>query len=107
MALQQAVEADPELEQRFDELVEQWVRVRRGASVRVHEHPAYGEILAMGPAVIPLILRHWRDHGWHWQRLLRELTGEDPVPAGEHDRWWTRELWLKWGEGHRVAGGLG
>lgn len=107
MVLQQAVEVDPELERRFDELVEQWIRARRGASVRIHEHPAYDEILAMGPPAIPLILQHLRDHGWHWQRLLRELTGENPVPEGEFDRQRTRELWREWGEGSRTDGGLG
>ena len=94
----QAAKADPELEQRFDELAAQWMRERGGASVRVHDHPAYAEILAMGEPAIPLILRHLRDRGWHWYRLLRELSGENPVPPGESDRRRVVELWLEWGE---------
>ena len=91
-------EIDSDLEGRFNELVEQWVRERGGASIRVHDHPAYAEILAMGEAAIPLILRHLRDQGWHWYRHLRELSGEDPVPAEEFDRGRIRDLWLEWGE---------
>ena len=101
------VEIAPDLERRFNELVERWVRERGGASIRVHDHPAYAEILAMGEAAIPLILRHLRDHGWHWYRHLRELSGEDPVPAGEFDRGRKRELWLEWGEERGVGGGSG
>ncbi len=93
-------ETDPALARRFDQLAEQWIRERGGASIGVHDHPAYAEILAMGEAAIPLILRHLRERGWHWYRHLRELTGEDPVPAGEFDRRRIRELWLEWGEEH-------
>ena len=106
-ATQVGVEIDPDLDGRFNELVERWVRERGGASIRVHDHPAYAEILAMGEAAIPLILRHLRDYGWHWYRHLRELSGEDPVPAGEFDRGRMRELWLKWGEERGAGDGSG
>lgn len=94
----QAAKVDPELEQRFDELAAAWIRERGGASIRVHDHPAYAEILAMGEPAIPLILRHLRDGAWHWHSLLSELSGENPVPLGEFDREHIREFWLKWGE---------
>ena len=93
-----AIEEDAKLAQRFDELAEQWIRERAGASIRVHDHPACAEILAMGQPAIPLILRHLQDRGWHWYRLLRELSGENPVPEGEFNRQRIRELWLQWGE---------
>ena len=101
------VEIAPDLEGRFNELVEQWVRERGGASIRVHDHPAYAEILAMGETAIPLILRHLRDYGWHWYRHLREMSGEDPVPEGEFDRGRKHELWLEWGEERGIGSGSG
>ena len=45
--------------------------------------PAYTEIVQMGWAAVPLILRELSEAPDYWFAALREITGENPVP-GEH-----------------------
>ncbi len=62
-------------------------------------HPAFQEIVAMGPAVIPLLLHELENRTGHWHRALRRITGADPVaPAdrGNYDK--AVEAWLRWGK---------
>ena len=95
-----APEVDPELERRFLGLVERWREETRGdgVGVRTLKHPSYLEILEMGTAVVPLILRDLAAGGGFWIGALTELTGEDPVPAAERGRSAEmREAWLAWG----------
>ena len=103
MVLQQAVEVDPELERRFDELVNQWIRETGGDSsgLKVLAHPAYHEILGMGQAAVPLIFRHLDESGgYHWYAALKQLTGADPVPDDARGRRRAREIWLAWARDH-------
>ena len=102
MVLQQAIEVDPELERRFDELVARWINETGGDSsgLKVFAHPAYHEILGMGQAVLPLIFRHLEGGGYHWYGALAKLTGADPVPDDMHDRAQVQDLWLAWGREH-------
>lgn len=95
-----APEVDPEIERRFLELLERWRNETRGDGVgaRTLKHPSYLEILEMGPAVVPLILRDLAAGGGFWIGALMMLTGEDPVPAAERGRSAKmREAWLAWG----------
>src|SRR5258706_12757967 len=61
-------------------------------------HPAYQQIIGMGPAALPLLLRELEraQEGWFW--ALKAITGEDPVPSkhrGKHSEM-VRD-WLQWG----------
>jgi hypothetical protein len=61
-------------------------------------HPAFREIVGMGAAVIPLLLRELEHRTGHWHRALRLITGADPVPPadrGNLDK--AVEAWLRWG----------
>src|ERR1700693_5276062 len=71
-----------EQEQRFLELVATWKRERgpHSASSRLAEHPAYQQIISMGPDVVPLLLRELEREPDHWFRALHALTGANPVP---------------------------
>lgn len=51
-------------------------------------HPAYQAIIALGPPVVPLLLRDLEREPAHWFEALHAITGEDPVP---------REAWGKTG----------
>ena len=87
-------------EQRFLDLVATWKRERgpHSSSARLAEHPAYQEIIGMGPEVIPLLLRELERAPDHWFRALVALTRADPVP--EKSRGKIREMaeaWLCWG----------
>lgn len=89
------------LELRFAELAATWKRERgpHSSSARLAEHPAYQQIIALGPAVIPLLLRELERAPDHWFRAFHALTGANPVPAASQGR--LREMaqaWLAWGQ---------
>ncbi len=88
------------VEPRFKELTDEWKRTRRSTSfVRdLISHPAYLEIIGMGPDALPLILRELESDLDHWFVALKSISGEDPVSAeskGNMNR--MRTAWLTWG----------
>jgi hypothetical protein len=61
-------------------------------------HPAYQEIIQMGPAVVPALLRDLEREPDHWFWALQAITGAspvDPVDRGNIDR--MAQAWLRWG----------
>jgi hypothetical protein len=59
----------------------------------------YYRIIALGPDVVPLILRDLQENGGQWYLALRALTGENPVDA--EDRGNIRKMkaaWIDWGK---------
>jgi hypothetical protein len=87
------------LEQRFRRLAAEWKKaVALQSSSRVREsHPAYQEIIGLGPAVVPLMLRDLEKNETHWFSALQRLTGARPVSeddAGNVPR--MVEAWLRW-----------
>lgn len=89
-----------EIEQNFVQLVNQWRRETRGISstTELTMHPAYQQIIAMGEAVIPLLLRELEKRSGQWFMALKAITGEDPVSPEFKGR--TQEMikaWLEWG----------
>jgi hypothetical protein len=62
-------------------------------------HPAFQEIVGMGPAVIPLLLRELENGTGHWHRALRRITGVDPVPPSDRGNIAKMAAaWLRWGK---------
>ena len=62
-------------------------------------HPAYQQIIGMGPAAIPFILREISIRQGQWFWALKSITNEDPVKP-EH-RGIVAEMsraWLQWGK---------
>ena len=95
-----AIPVDADIERKFDSLVAQWEPAAEAMSsvTRMVLHPAYQKIIAMGPRVIPLVLRELDRELHHWFWALRIITGEDPVPANRRgDLRAMREAWLAWG----------
>lgn len=90
--------------QHFINLYQQWLIERRAMSsaTKMIVCPAYQKIIAMGPQVVPLVLRKLKDEGSdpdHWFWALEMLTGADPVPVESYGK--TLEMakaWLKWAE---------
>ncbi len=86
------------LEPEFDRLAHQW-RSDTGfqsSVARIAMHPAYQRIIAMGPAVLPLILRELENEPGHWMWALKYLAGKD-VAEGEETLDGARRAWLHWG----------
>lgn len=62
-------------------------------------HPAYQQIIGMGPTAIPLILSDLGKKPGHWFWALKSITGEDPVlPEHRGNMKQMAEDWLRWGK---------
>ena len=62
-------------------------------------HPAYQQIIGMGPVSIPLILREMSIKQGQWFWALKSITNEDPVKP--RHRGIVAEMskaWLQWGK---------
>ena len=85
---------------RFEDLASIWRAETAyvSSSNELVAHPALQEIIGMGPAAIPLLLRELENRSSHWHRALRLITGADPVPAEDRgDLEKAAEAWLRWG----------
>lgn len=62
-----------------------------------HNHPAYQEIIRIGWAAVPWLLRDMEQNQTHWFHALRQITGTNPVPesaAGNVPE--MIRAWLNW-----------
>ncbi len=94
------VGANQSLEQRFQEQADIWERDTAFLSATPMRvlHDNYQSIMAMGPDVVPLLLRDLQKTRRHWFWALRHLTQVDPVP--EKDRGNLDKMiaaWAEWG----------
>jgi hypothetical protein len=91
------------VEQRFRRLEATWLKEIGYSSspTELYGHPAFQEIIRMGEAVVPLMLRDLEERPRLWVWALPEITGADP--ASEADAGNIRkmsEAWLRWGKEH-------
>jgi hypothetical protein len=89
-----------ELATTFYQLVEQWKTETRGISSteQLSLHPAYQQIIGMGPNVIPLLLRELENNSGRWFWALKAISREEPVTPEQRGK--TNEMiasWLNWG----------
>jgi hypothetical protein len=93
---------EPEtMEAQFNRLADAWEDETKLLSSmnRIVTNKAHLQIVAMGPDVVPLILKRMRGKPGWWFEALRFLTGQDPVPDSARGRLDAMtEAWLKWGE---------
>ena len=60
-------------------------------------HPAYQDIVRLGPAVVPLLLRDLEDNHTHWFAALQAITGAQPIAKDMAGNIPTMvEAWLHW-----------
>jgi len=93
------------LEARFHSLVRQW-KDATGPSSRVNDmvlHPAYLQIVGMGPAALPLLLRELQRESDHWMPALFAITGEDAA-KGQQTFAAAVDAWLDWGKSRGYLG---
>jgi len=98
-----ALQAQPgeTVEQRFRRLEAIWEADTCAYSdpAKIMGHPAWQEIIRMGEAVVPLMLRDIEEQPRLWVWALHDITGENPVP--DEDAGYIRkmgEAWLRWGK---------
>lgn len=90
-------------EERFRHLEAIW-RAETGhlsSSSKIIAHPAFREIVRMGQAVIPFLVRDLERQPRLWVWALPEITGVDPVPASDGgDIAKMTAAWLDWAKQH-------
>lgn len=90
----------PDIRARFQSLAQRWREETEfhSAPSALFMHPAYQEIIGLGPAVLPLMLADLEKTRDHWFWALRAITGENPVPAEERGKVERMaERWVDWG----------
>ena len=92
-------------EEKFYALVSEWRKTREtGSSTDTIINDAYGQIVAMGWDVVPLLLQEVRKRSGHWFTALTWITGHDPVtPSMYGNIRAIREAWLQWGKENGYA----
>jgi hypothetical protein len=88
------------VEQRFRRLEATWMASvgYSSSSTQLRSHPAFQEILSMGEAVVPLMLRDLEERPRLWVWALPHITGTDPVPTTDRGNIAKMsEAWLRWG----------
>jgi hypothetical protein len=67
------------------------------STTKIVNHAAFREIISLGPAVIPLMLRDLEERPRLWVWALPLITGVDPIAANELGNIATMsQAWLKW-----------
>jgi hypothetical protein len=88
------------VENTFRLLAEKWKRetsIVSSVSKKVR-HPAYREIIKLGPKAVPLILAELSSRPDHWFSALEEITGENPVaPTDKKSLPKAVQAWVTWG----------
>jgi hypothetical protein len=88
------------IEQRVVDLLARWRQETAylSSSTRLTGHPAYQELIALGPAALPFLFRDLEQTGdGHLSKALAAITGAHPVSADERGQ--VREVaeaWLRW-----------
>jgi hypothetical protein len=96
------------VEQHVQRLLAIWrkeMAVISSSTVRA-AHPAYRELIALGPPALPFLFRDLEQtRDGHLSRALVEITGARPIPGDERgqvraiaDHWlnWARENGYRW-----------
>jgi dephospho-CoA kinase len=91
------------IEERFQRLAAEWENAtayHSSTTVRIN-HPAYREIIRMGIAVVPLLLKDMEEHHTHWFWALKDITKANPIPASARgDIPAMVQAWLDWAKEH-------
>jgi hypothetical protein len=84
---------------RFLKLKNEWLRDTEFLS-SIHEiilHPAYLQIIGMGPVAVPLIINELQVYPDYWFWALSAITGVNPVPPDKLGNIEAMtEAWLEW-----------
>ena len=89
------------VEKKFKALSGEWKLRRLGLSVVDYNDFANLQIIGMGPAVIPYLLKEVHNGTSIWVFALKCITGaEAETPAMHGDGKAVRQAWLEWGKRH-------
>jgi hypothetical protein len=90
--------------ERFEALKELWHRELSATSstTLICNHPAYKEIIAMGPEAVPYMLEDMIQNGPdHWFVALYLITGVRPIEDRDAGKMQVMaDKWIEWGRDH-------
>jgi hypothetical protein len=97
----------PPIESQFRRLEAAWrsATAHLSSPTKIIGHPAFQEIIGMGEAVVPFMLRDLAERPRLWVWALPTITGANPVPADDGGNiakmtaaWllWAQERGYKW-----------
>ena len=89
------------IDAKFRRLSDEWLRGMGHSSdpIRLMSHPAFQEIVRMGPSVIPLIIRHLAEKPNLLVWALPRITGANPVPVDSNGNIGKMvHSWIEWGK---------
>jgi hypothetical protein len=85
-------------EAKFNALADAWLNYQSGRSRLDFMHPAYQQIVGMGPQAVRFLLREVEQQSGHWFHALKQIAGHSPVPAESRtDFDAVVRAWLEWG----------
>jgi len=93
------------VEERFQELAQRWKRERGPSSFsrQLAAHPAYQQIIGLGQAAVPLILRELETQPDHWFWALSAITGADPIQVENRGKLRLMAAdWIRWGRARGI-----
>lgn len=93
------INATETLDQRFRRLDAVWRKetAYQSSSTKIKNHPAFREVIGLGDAVIPLLLRDLQASPSLWVWALPEIVGADPTsPQDAGNIVKMTETWLRW-----------
>jgi hypothetical protein len=96
-------ETDENIERRFRQLEAVWEADTACLSDahKIIGHHAFQEIIGLGEAVIPFMLRDLEKEPGQWVWALPRITGANPLrPEDAGDSRKMADAWLRWGREH-------
>lgn len=93
------------IEDVFDALARQWSddTAHLSSVFKIMMHPAYRQIIGMGPKALPLIFKAMQKGPGHWIWALESITRHNPVderPEIGRDMRAIKAAWIEWGTRH-------
>jgi|SRR5690348_3727407 hypothetical protein len=91
------------LAERFRALADRWYTDTEALSSvsQMAMHPAYQEVIGMGRAAVPFLLKELQQQPQHWFWALRAITGDDPIRPEQRGKMGEMAAaWLQWGREH-------
>src|SRR5947209_27453 len=71
------------------------------------DHPAYRELVALGPEAVPIIMDHYRRDDLPWEFVLQEITGVRMIDdLSAYNPTEVRQRWLDWWADQAQNGGF-
>src|SRR5262249_6571393 len=93
------------LEQQVQRLLARWRAETAvlSSSTQIVEHPAYQQLIALGPPALPFLFRDLEQtHDGHLSKALSAITGAHPM--AEEERGQIRHIAMRWLQWARASG---